>query len=440
MSWLTGIKNFLFVKSTELNSIELKRVIVSNITITLCFLLSLLFGVFLFYFKVYPLNILFIFCACLYLVCWQISVTGNYLTSKIILYCTILAQCLGMSIVLGKNVDLKLFYLSVAIIPLIIFGKQDRRFLYLSFFITAANVSLIYFTRNSYNPRYSYDSIVYESISIAINFISVLCLIIMSFIFLHLTEAGEAEAHTLNQQLLGKQNELLQSKEELDRINQLKDHLFKIMTHDLKSPLNNISAMAELMMNEKITRDEIKFLSERFKQTADNTSQMLDNILSWSVRQITQKAPEIISLSILVNRVFGQIQDKAELKKISLMNQIPESFMVKTDPEMLEIVLRNLLTNSVKFTNKGGQIRVDAIEMKNRFVLRVEDNGIGIPKILLTNLFGNNRLSSRVGTNMEKGSGIGLLLCKQLVESCDGKIAIQSEEGRFTIVTIEIPF
>jgi signal transduction histidine kinase len=344
-----------------------------------------------------------------------------------------------MSIVLGKNVDLKFFYLSVALIPLIVFGKKERRFLYLSFFITAANISLIYFTQNSYNPRYSYDPEVYKSISIAINIIAVLCLIVMSFIFLHLTEAGEAEAHTLNMQLLKKQEELMQSKEELDRINQLKDHLFKIMTHDLKSPLNNIAAMAELMMNEKISRDEIKFLSERFKQTADNTTQMLDNILSWSVRQITQKAPETFSLTALVNRVFAQIQDKAEVKKISLMNQIPENVMVTTDPEMLEIVLRNLLTNSIKFTNLSGQVRVDSIGLKNRFVLRVEDNGIGIPKMLLQNLFGNNRLSSRVGTNMEKGSGIGLLLCKQLVESCQGKIAIQSEEGRFTIVTLELP-
>jgi hypothetical protein len=261
----------------------------------------------------------------------------------------------------------------------------------------------------------------------------------MSFVFLFLTEAGEEEAQKLNFELLSNQQKLISSEEELKRINHLKDHLLKIMTHDLKSPLNNISAMAELMLNEKITKDEIRFLSERFKQTAENTSLMLDNILAWSIRQIDKKDPERFILPSLVNKVFSQLEDKAEAKKIKLLNQIPSRLYIKSDPEMLEILLRNLVGNSIKFCHEGGQVRVDAAIINQRILIRVEDNGIGIPPSLLNNLFGTNRLSSRPGTQQEKGSGIGLLLCQHLIQSAQGHLNIQSEEKRFTIVTIDLP-
>jgi signal transduction histidine kinase len=439
---MNGITNFLFSRSgifPDSTSIEFKRIVVTRITILLCFFISIVLSAVLFYLGIYPLNVLFAFCTCLYVVCAQLSVSNNILSAKAFLYYTILAQCLCMSIILGKHADVKTFYIPVAIIPFIIFGKKERNILFASIIITVVNIVLIYSTQSLYTPRYSYDLEVYQNISFTLDIISFSCMVILSFLFLYLTEAGETQMLDLNNQLQEKQDELLESKEELDRLNRLKDHLFKILTHDLKSPLNNIHAMAELMMNEKISRDEIKFLSDRFKQTADNTNQMLDNILSWSVRQVTKHEEETFPLSMLVKRVLLQVESKAMMKGVRLIDKVSDTLLICSDPEMLEIVLRNLITNAIKFSHTGDEVRIDAAMFHNRLVLRIEDNGIGIPPELMKELFGANRLTSREGTHKEKGSGIGLLLCKQLVESYKGSIMIQSEPSSFTIVTIELP-
>ncbi len=221
--------------------------------------------------------------------------------------------------------------------------------------------------------------------------------------------------------------------EELKRINIEKDRFFSIIAHDLRSPFHGLMGLTELMAKEMntFTNEEIQDIASKLNQSANNLYRLLNNLLEWSRMQrgLTKFNPVDIDLKIAIDEVINLFRELAISKGVELIDKCPYNFNIIADSSMLEAILRNLISNSIKFTNEGDKIIVSAEKTKSAVIISVKDTGIGMTKEILNNLFKIDKITARSGTNDEPGTGLGLLLCKEFVEEHYGEIQVKSEEG-----------
>ena len=239
--------------------------------------------------------------------------------------------------------------------------------------------------------------------------------------------------------------ELLQkSDDNLRRINAEKDKFFSIIAHDLKSPfsafLNLTVMMADDLPNMKLK--EIQQIASSLRKSATNLYQLLENLLEWSMMQrgITRFDPKSFLLNPKVNESLHLVLESAKKKGLEISCMISDDIEVYADENMLKSTLRNLATNALKFTPKGGQISIVAKSENNKGVeISIRDSGIGMDSYMLDKLFHLDEYTSRKGTDGEPSTGLGLLLCKDFVEKHGGEIWAESEEGKGSVFHFNIP-
>jgi signal transduction histidine kinase len=219
----------------------------------------------------------------------------------------------------------------------------------------------------------------------------------------------------------------------LEEINATKDKLFSVIAHDLKSPFNSILGLSELLLDDNYSYNEAKSkdLIRCIHSSAKNTLTLTDNLLSWAKSQTGQLKfePKSVSLKGVVDEVMGIVDTSAKFKNISVnYTQIPD-IKVYADRNMIKSVLYNLLYNAIKFTHVNGTVSIFAENGENQVKIVVSDNGIGMDQETRDNIF-DIASGSTNGTASEKGSGLGLLLCKEFVEKHGGKIWVESEKGK----------
>jgi len=433
------------------SSIEAKRNFIAKVTIALCFFLSIGFSLVFFIQIIYPLNILFLFFSGVYVVAWTMFAMKNSLAAKVVLYSSMLAQVFFMAMLLGTFVEIKVFYIPIAIVPLLIFSKREKYPMYALLVLTGINIVVIntFIHNDLYKVERVYSLATYRSINNAFEITSMLCMLILAFLFLQLTEAGEiqlvqANEALSNQKELERKNNFLlrKAKEDQERANVLKDFLFRIISHDLRSPVNSIHGLTELLLSANLTNEERVLITEQLKKSTDSTNQLLDNLLSWSVFQINNSSSPIIDLiniKELVKDIFKQLEIKSSQKNVELIDKIENDLSIYGDAHMLEIVIRNLISNAIKFSYKDQSVSIHAETAGKNLIIKIIDYGIGMPKEILEKLFTNDKTVSREGTFNEKGTGIGLLLCKNLLENCGGTISVVSIPRQQTIFTVTIP-
>lgn len=233
--------------------------------------------------------------------------------------------------------------------------------------------------------------------------------------------------------ILLKKSIIRQDKLKLEALNLTKDKLFSIIAHDLRSPFNNILGVSELLT--KNLKDFEIEKSEKYlgyiNSSAESTLVLLDNLLNWAMSQTGQinLNSKKMDLSSIISETIEQCNSVAIAKEISLIYSPSHEIEVFTDEDMLKTVLRNLISNAIKFTKPGGCISVVAILKENHVEISVTDTGIGINEEKLKKLFNISSNASSEGTANEKGSGLGLVLCKEFVEQLGGYIWVESEEG-----------
>lgn len=229
----------------------------------------------------------------------------------------------------------------------------------------------------------------------------------------------------------------------LKEINATKDKLFSIIAHDLRSPFNSIIGLCELLMgNEKeahVAQSE-KYVS-LINSSAKNTLILLDNLLNWAKYQTGQVSfnPKKTILSSLIREVINTSNSRALLKNISLNIIQNEEVEVYADENMVMIILRNLISNAIKFTNPEGKINVIVIPGTKEVEISISDNGVGMNEEKIKILFNISSNTTSLGTANEKGSGLGLVLCKEFVERLGGKIWVESEEGKGSDFKFTLP-
>lgn len=238
---------------------------------------------------------------------------------------------------------------------------------------------------------------------------------------------------------------LKENEKQLRELNSTKDKFFSIISHDLKSPFNTLLGFTNLLVEnyDSFNDEERKSIIESLNTSSKNTYQLLENLLTWSCSKTgsIEFSPEEIKIKTLIHEIISLSQPAAENKSIALFDKTEADRFVYADKNMLLTVLRNLITNAIKFTEKDGCVIVSANESnKQGFVeISVSDTGIGISNTIIVDLFSIDKNRSTLGTEKEKGTGLGLILCKEFVEKQGGEIWIESEVGKGSKINFTLP-
>jgi signal transduction histidine kinase len=255
----------------------------------------------------------------------------------------------------------------------------------------------------------------------------------------NLTSDQQEALKMLGKQVV-KQLELRLKNQELERVTEAQRRIISIIAHDVRSPLGSILSLFQLYQNKKIEPDRFNNFLHVSSTQLHCTMALLENLVTWGNIQLqpTNLIPDLICLKDVVAGVFTELTVQASLKENRLVNQASASVKLHMDENILRFIIRNLLTNANKFTEKGA-ITVDGFNYEKKVIIRVTDTGIGMPIRMCERLFLSKEKYSRRGTQNESGSGLGLVLIKEFVEKANGTISVQSTEGHGSSFIIELP-
>ncbi len=237
--------------------------------------------------------------------------------------------------------------------------------------------------------------------------------------------------------------ELLNQKRHLETLNNTKDKFFSIVAHDLKSPLNSLKAFTSLLIDhtDHFSKEEIIQTSKQAQLAVDNTIKMADNLITWARLQMNdyETHQEKINFNEVVATVLPVYKRIAEKKGINLSWSFEDSITLFADKNHLQFIIRNLLNNAIKFTNKEGSVKLAAISLTNgQTQISVSDNGVGIPEEQKKKIFSVGKSQSSKGTAGEKGTGLGLMLCHEFTKLNGGQIDVESEVGKGTTFHVRL--
>lgn len=253
----------------------------------------------------------------------------------------------------------------------------------------------------------------------------------------YLWQYRDISVRKMNEKKLQEQTELLHE------LNTTKDKFFAIIAHDLKGPFGSILGITELLVKEyhTLTEDDRIESIRLLDRSAQNTYKLLENLLEWArlQRGNVEVKKERLVLSNLVNESVEPCLTNAAKKELIVNMDIENDFTVFADENSIKTIIRNLLNNAIKYTPNGGLIHVNAIQNGQFIEISIRDNGIGMSPTVREKLFRIEESQSRMGTNCEPGTGLGLILCKDILTKNDGDIWVESEKGKGSVFTFSIP-
>jgi PAS domain S-box-containing protein len=257
-----------------------------------------------------------------------------------------------------------------------------------------------------------------------------------------LLEQRQEEIMHQSEELAAQAQYLTITNTELERLNKTKDKFFSIIAHDLRNPFNAIMGFSDLLCHDFGEMDDKQKLGllELINLSSESAFNLLDNLLQWARTQ-TDKikfSPEYFELSAVVREVMDLQGIIAEKKQVSIVSAIPDSTRVYADKNMIHTVIRNLISNAIKFSNKGGKVYISSFDNGPMAEVVIRDEGIGMSRENLSMLFRIDTYYSTSGTSGESGTGLGLIICKEFVEKNSGRIRATSKEGEGTAVSFTL--
>lgn len=229
----------------------------------------------------------------------------------------------------------------------------------------------------------------------------------------------------------------------LAELNAMKDRLFSIIAHDLKNPLHAMYGLTDVLIAnyDTISDEERILLIGKMNKSGKQVLKLLENLLFWSRSQVNALdfSPAMHNLNEMMEETLSVLNETALNKKIEIENKIPPGISAYCDADMIKTVLRNLISNCIKFTNREGKISVEISETKNAWKISVSDNGIGMNASIINTLFKIDSINTSRGTEDERGTGLGLILCKEFVEKHEGTISVESKVGLGSIFSFTLP-
>ncbi len=258
---------------------------------------------------------------------------------------------------------------------------------------------------------------------------------------------ANSEIASRNAEIEKRAKELVITNKELEQslnLNADKNLFISILAHDLKNPFGALLGLTELLFENISQNDlvEIKNISKIINQSAKNIFDLLEDMLKWSSIQLGKIPfePKALIFTEITDEVITLLHNYAKSKNISITNSLSDELHVFADRNMLSAILRNLISNAIKFTNYDGLIEISATHSDSNLIISVSDNGVGIAPEILSKIFDISHFQSTTGTAKEEGTGLGLLICKEFVEKHGGKIWVESEVGKGSIFYFNMPF
>ncbi len=258
-------------------------------------------------------------------------------------------------------------------------------------------------------------------------------------------EAKNIQLEMINAKILRlgdlQQNKLLKIEKELSGLNSLKDKVFSIVAHDLRSPISALQGFLSLISIKELNQERIKQYTTQISEKLNNVNSLLENLLNWSLSQLNHLDMKVEEFAVfsLVSDTLKLYDFVANQKNIELLNRVKPDMKAVGDVNMILLVLRNLVNNAIKFTHPEGRVIINCRLRGENVEIIVSDTGIGMNAEKVSLLFNPETHFSMRGTNNEKGSGLGLILCKEFVEKNNGQLSVESQEGRGTHFIVILP-
>ena len=229
--------------------------------------------------------------------------------------------------------------------------------------------------------------------------------------------------------------------EKIEELNKLKDQFLAIISHDLRSPLNSLKGLLNLLNVGKITQENFQSFLPQISNALNTSLSLLDNILQWATSQSKGEKINFTTFDIgkLALNQINLFAGDASNKKINIINEVPSNTFVLADKNMIDLVLRNLVGNAIKFSYTDGKITLSAIELENQIEISITDNGKGISEINRVKIFQKKERFSTLGTKNELGTGLGLSLCIEFIEKNKGEIGVESKENEGARFWFKLP-
>ena len=243
-----------------------------------------------------------------------------------------------------------------------------------------------------------------------------------------------------------RKNEVISLKlktEELLILNVAKNKFFSIIAHDLKNPFNAIIGFNDLMISSFNDLDDETLLQGLYtiESASKHAFKLLENLLNWSLNQNGQLLyhPELLNLNAQLAETIKIIESTASIKGISLVNGIKNSVEIFADKNMIDFVLRNLILNAIKFSQRGEKVRINAVETDHEIQVSVIDNGVGVAPVNQSAIFNIDKHTITLGTDNEQGTGLSLILCNDFIKMHNGTIGVESSPGKGSTFTFTLP-
>jgi len=248
----------------------------------------------------------------------------------------------------------------------------------------------------------------------------------------------------VNQRRTSKLNKLVtKQKQELEQLNSVKDRIFSVIGHDMRTPVNSLISFTQLLEQGDLSQEKLTIYTASLKKNLQYTGGLLENLLNWARTQMQGYNPVIekVDISLMAEQAVGLLADEASKKGILLHNGISSGIYAMGDTNMIALIIRNLLSNAIKYTPADGVVKLSATVAENSIQIRVQDSGVGISAQVVErfNAGTNTGIDSTLGTAREKGTGLGLLLCKSFATLMGGNIKLESEQGKGSCFIVSLP-
>jgi signal transduction histidine kinase len=256
-------------------------------------------------------------------------------------------------------------------------------------------------------------------------------------------QAQSEKVIVLNSELQQQYIEIEVQRNQLKELLSTRDRLFSIIAHDLKSPFNSLIGLSDILSTDldDFSAEQIQKIGIAINQSAKSGFKLLENLLAWALSQTGRISyePENIDINEMLNEVLWSYTGIASQKDSKLLFEAKNEPLVFIDKNMIHTVIRNLVSNAIKFTHRNGSIIISTSHEEQYVLVSIKDTGLGISKEDQSKLFRMDTIISTQGTENEKGTGLGLLLCKEFVEKNKGKLALESSLGKGSTFTIKLP-
>ncbi len=314
------------------------------------------------------------------------------------------------------------YYLVANLIIIIIYFNERRYLIFISIFNCLLFLGIKIFLTTSY----IYGTVPYGRV--IFNMAWTLIIMLLALLF-------------FKKEQIDYQEQIEEKNKELEKINETKQKLFSIISHDLRSPIGQLKSSLDLVNRGYLSPEEFKKITGNLSAEVDQLHSTLDNLLRWSISQfqgIVAKPEKVLLTDIIENKAILFLKQSIENKQIRFHFENAALF-VWADPDHLMLVFRNLLSNAIKYSYQNGNITIRVYAAGNTVVTEIEDNGMGMNEETKLAAFNPVSMVSNTGTSNEKGTGLGLKLCKEFIEKNNGQIWVESVENKGTTFYISLP-